>query len=153
MASRGGVAPLESTRHERFEQPAGGVAGLMRRSNGSPSRVRHPQRSAGSHWRPLGLDSDGMTSTHAGRTRFNSHVIDASIGNSEKVCRDHSLLVTDAGYQTAVSGADEIPAQIPAHSPLISSHQEPSTLHDSREKRLHSLEDVENQYPRQGSNL
>jgi hypothetical protein len=68
-------------------------------------------------------------------------LIDASIGNLQKVCRDHSLLVTDAEYQTAVSGAGEIPAQIPAHSPLISSHQEPSTRSRSREKRLQSLED------------
>ena len=80
------------------------------------------------------------------------------VGNSEKVRRDHYLLVTDADYQAAVSGAGEIPAQIPAHSTLISSHQEPSTLHDSREKRLHSHGDVENQldaenqYPRQGEN-
>jgi hypothetical protein len=67
-----------------------------------------------------------MTSPHAGRARFNSHVIDASIGNSEKVCRDHTLLVTDAGYQTAVSGADEIPAQIRhthRSSTVIRSHQ------------------------------
>jgi hypothetical protein len=91
--------------------------------------------------------------------RFASHVVDAWVGNSEKVRRDHYLLVTDADYQAAVSGAGEIPAQIPAHSPLISSHQEPSTLHDSREKRLYSHGDVENpqdaenQYPRQGSNL
>ena len=87
--------------------------------------------------------------------RFASHVVDAWVGNSEKVRRDHYLLVTDADYQAAGSGA----GQIPAHSPLISSHQEPSTLHDSREKRLQSLEDAknqqdaENQYPRQGSNL
>ena len=82
--------------------------------------------------------------------RFASHVVDAWVGNSEKVRRDHYLLVTDADYQAAVSGAGEIPAQIPAHSPLISSHREPSTLRDSREKRLQSLEDAENQYPRQG---
>ena len=91
--------------------------------------------------------------------RFASHVVDAWVGNSEKVRREHYLLVTDADYQAAVSGAGEIPAQIPAHSTLISSHQEPSTLHDSREKRLHShgdvenQQDAENQYPRQGSNL
>jgi hypothetical protein len=90
--------------------------------------------------------------------RFASHVVDAWVGNSEKVRRDHYLLVTDADYQAAVSGAGEIPAQIPAHSPLISSHQESSTLYDSREKRLQSHGDVENQldaenqYPRQGAN-
>jgi hypothetical protein len=150
----GGVdVPMESTIHKRFKQSEGGVAGSMRRSNGSPSQVQQPQRSAGSHWRPPGLGSDGVTSTHAGRARFDSHVIDASIGNSEKVCRDHSLLVTDADYQTAVSGAGEIPA----HSPLISSHQEPSTRSGAREKRLHSLEDEDlktqkTKYPRQGEN-
>jgi hypothetical protein len=86
--------------------------------------------------------------------RFASHVVDAWVGNSEKVRRDHYLLVTDADYQAAGSGAGEIPA----HSPLISSHQESSTLYDSREKRLQSLEDAknqqdaENQYPRQGLN-
>ena len=44
--------------------------------------------------------------------RFASQVIDAWLGNSEKVRRDHSLLVTDADYQAAVSGAGEISAQI-----------------------------------------
>ena len=85
--------------------------------------------------------------------RFASHVVDAWVGNSEKVRREHYLLVTDADYQAAVSGAGEIPAQIPAHSPLIMSHQESSKPTVAREKALDVPENAESQYPRQGSNL
>ncbi len=85
--------------------------------------------------------------------RFAGHVVDAWVGNSEKVRREHYLLVTDADYQAAVSGAGEIPAHIPAHSPLIMSHQESSKPSVAREKSLEVVKDAENQYPRQGSNL
>jgi hypothetical protein len=83
--------------------------------------------------------------------RFAGHVVDAWVGNSEKVRREHYLLVTDADYQAAVSGAGEIPAHIPAHSPLIMSHQESSKPSVAREKSLEVVKDAENQYPRQGS--
>ena len=85
--------------------------------------------------------------------RFASHVVDAWVGNSEKVRREHYLLVTDADYQAAVSGTGEIPAQIPAHSPLIMSHQESSKPTVAREKALDFPENAADQYPRQGSNL
>ena len=45
------------------------------------------------------------------------------------------------------------PAPIPAPPTPVTGHQEPSTLHDAREKSLDVVKDVENQYPRQGSNL
>ena len=145
------------------ERPAGAVYVVPQARDGANLRtqaVRIIAAAGVTRWKKL------FTNLRASRLnelvrdrRFASHVVDAWVGNSEKVRRDHYLLVTDADYQAAVSGAGEIPAQIPAHSPLISSHQEPSTLHDSREKRLHShgdvenQQDAENQYPRQGSNL
>ena len=139
------------------ERPAGAVYAVPQARDGANLRtqaVRIIAAAGVTRWKKLFTNLRVSRLNELVRDRrFASHVIDAWVGNSEKVRRDHYLLVTDADYQAAVSGAGEIPAQIPAHSPLISSHQEPSTLHDSREKRLHSLEDAENQYPRQGSNL
>ena len=80
---------------------------------------------------------------------YPSHVVDAWMGNSSRVRRRHYLKVTDADFERATG----YPVQNPSPSPVVRGHQEPSTLHESREKRLHSLEDAENQYPRQGSNL
>ena len=80
---------------------------------------------------------------------YPSHVVDAWMGNSSRIRRRHYLKVTEADFERAAS----YPAQIPAHSPVVSGHQEPSTLHDAREKSLDVVKDAETQYPRQGSNL
>ena len=50
----------------------------------------------------------------------------------------------------AVTGVAENPAPIPAPSAAVSGHQEPSTLHEAREKTLDVQKTLENQYPRQG---
>ncbi len=76
----------------------------------------------------------------------------AWIGHSARVALQH--------YAPGPTESDDQKAvQNPVQSRAVLAMQEPSTLHDSREKRLYSLEDVENQldaenqYPRQGSNL
>jgi hypothetical protein len=72
----------------------------------------------------------------------------AWIGHSARVALQHYAPgPTESDYQKAV--------QNPVPSRAVLAMQEPSSLHDSREKRLHSLEDAENkldaenQYPRQ----
>jgi hypothetical protein len=62
-----------------------------------------------------------------------------------------AALIMPGGIGAAIWG-------IPAPLAAVSGHQEPSTRHDSREKRLHPLEDddlktLKTKYPRQGSNL
>ena len=80
---------------------------------------------------------------------YPAHVVDAWMGNSSRVRRRHYLKVTDADFDRAAG----YPAHNPAHSAAFSGVQEPSTLHESREKTLDVQETAENQYPRQGSNL
>ena len=92
----------------------------------------------------------GSCSDDLARRGMSDKVITSWIGNSAEVRRKHYHAVRPEDWTAAIAGN---PAPIPAPSGAVSGHQEPSALHDSREKRLHSLEDVENQYPRQGSNL
>ena len=80
---------------------------------------------------------------------YPSHVVDAWMGNSSRIRRRHYLKVTDADFERAAG----YPAPYPAPSAAVRSHQEPSTLHESREKSLDVANAAENQYPRQGSNL
>jgi len=55
--------------------------------------------------------------------------------------------VTDADFERAAG----YPAHYPAHSAAFRSVQEPSTLHESREKSLDVPTDAKTDYPRQGS--
>ena len=80
---------------------------------------------------------------------YPSHVVDAWMGNSSRVRRRHYLKVTDADFERAAG----YPVQNPVPSAAVRGHQEPSTLHDAREKALDVAKDPKNQYPRQGSNL
>ena len=84
--------------------------------------------------------------------RFASHVITAWVGNSEKVRRDHYLLVTEADYQAALTGPTGNPAQIPAHSGPIRGHQEPSDPPDTSKKQLDFPKNKKPEDPRQESN-
>ena len=77
------------------------------------------------------------------------HVVDAWMGNSSRIRRRHYLKVTEADFERAAA----YPAHYRAHSAAFRSVQEPSTLHDDREKSLDVVKDAETQYPRQGSNL
>jgi hypothetical protein len=84
--------------------------------------------------------------------RFASHVITAWVGNSEKVRRDHYLLVTEADYQAALTGPTGNPAQIPAHSGSIRGHQEPSDPPDTSKKQLDVPKNRKPEDPRQEAN-
>jgi microsomal dipeptidase-like Zn-dependent dipeptidase len=44
-------------------------------------------------------------------------------------------------------------AHIPVRAPIVSSHQEPSSLHVDREKSRNVQDEHAKKYPRQGSNL
>jgi len=68
---------------------------------------------------------------------YPAHVVDAWMGNSSRTRRRHCLKATT-------------PTSI---GPPVTRHrQQPSTLHQSREKSLNVVKDAENQYPRQGTN-
>ena len=79
--------------------------------------------------------------------------IDSWIGNSEKIRRRHYHGVRPEDWAAATGTPTTYPAHYPAHSAAVSSVQEPSTLHEAREKAIDVPENAENQYPRQGSNL
>jgi integrase len=80
---------------------------------------------------------------------YPAHVVDAWMGNSSRIRRRHYLKVTDADFERAAG----YPAHYPAHSAAFRSVQQPSTLHEAREKSLDVPTDAEIDYPRQGSNL
>jgi len=80
---------------------------------------------------------------------YPAHVVDAWMGNSSRVRRRHYLKVTDADFERAAG----YPVQNPAPPAAVSGHQEPSTLHEAREKSLDVPKDAKSDYPRQGSNL
>ena len=100
----------------------------------------------------------GSCSDDLERRGIPEKAINAWIGNTARLRSKHYHAVRAEDW-AAVTGVAGIPAPIQAPSAAVSGHQERSTLHDSREKRLQSLEDAknqqdaENQYPRQGSNL
>jgi integrase len=80
---------------------------------------------------------------------YPAHVVDAWMGNSSRVRRRHYLKVTDADFERATG----YPVQNPVPPAAVSGHQEPSTLHEAREKSLDVPKDAKSDYPRQGSNL
>ena len=75
-----------------------------------------------------------------------AHVVLAWIGHTAKVARSHYLQTTDSDFDLAA----QTPAQIPAQSTPINGHVEPSGLHQSREKRLHSPENAKQKVPPAG---
>ena len=101
-------------------------------------------------WPKLFVNLRGSRSDDLDRNpEITDKAIDVWIGNSEKIRRRHYHGVRPEDW-AAVTGN---PAPIPAPSGAVSGHQEPSALHESREKSLDVLKTAENQYPRQGSNL
>ena len=72
------------------------------------------------------------------------------------VCDRLSIPVLCYGIRTDFLGEPSTTGVIHGRrspAPAVSGHQEPSTLHAAREKSLDVVNDAENQYPRQGSNL
>ena len=92
----------------------------------------------------------GSCSDDLARRGMSDKVIDAWIGDSAEVRRKHHHAVRPEDWAAAIAG---IPAPIPAPSRAVSDHQEPSTLHEAREKSLGVLKGAKSDYPRQGSNL
>ena len=89
---------------------------------------------------------------HLERRGVSEKAINAWIGNTTRLRSKHYHAVRAEDW-AAVTGVAGNPAPIPAPSAAVTGHQEPSTLHEAREKTLDVQKTLENQYPRQGSNL
>jgi len=100
-------------------------------------------------WPKLFVNMRGSCSDDLERRGIPEKAINAWIGNTARMRQRHYHSVRPEDW-AAVTG---IPAPIPAPATPVSGHQEPSALHESREKSLDLVKDAENQYPRQGSNL
>jgi integrase len=100
-------------------------------------------------WPKLFVNLRGSCSDDLERDRFGEKAIDAWIGNTARVRHKHYRGVRDEDWARATGKA----ARFPARPASFRSVQEPSTLHDAREKSLDVVKDAETQYPRQGSNL
>ena len=93
----------------------------------------------------------GSCSDDLERRGIPEKAINAWIGNTARLRSKHYHAVRTEDW-AAVTGVTENPAPIPAPSAAISGDQEPSTLHEAREKSLDVQKTLENQYPRQGEN-
>jgi hypothetical protein len=91
----------------------------------------------------------GSCSDDLERRAIPEKAINAWIGNTARMRQRHYHSVRPEDWAAATGKA----AQIPARPASFRSVQEPSALHESREKSLDVANDAENQYPRQGSNL
>jgi len=135
----------------RNEAPEGAVLVVPRAKDG-PNLRRYAEQiisKAGvKQWPKLFQNCRASRETELMRVHP-THVVMAWIGHTERVARSHYLQVTDEDFDKAAT----YPARYPARSGASEGHQEPTSLHEAREKRLHSLTEEKNQYPRQGSNL
>ena len=100
-------------------------------------------------WPKLFVNMRGSCSDDLERRAIPEKAINAWIGNTARMRQRHYHSVRPEDW-AAVTGKA---AQIPARPASFSSVQEPSALHQSSEKSLDVVNDAENQYPRQGSNL
>ena len=100
-------------------------------------------------WPKLFVNLRGSCSDDLERRGIPEKAIDAWVGNSARMRRRHYHAVRPADWEAATG----IPAPNPAPSTPVSGIQEPSHLHESREKSLDVLNAAQKKYPRQGSNL
>ena len=100
-------------------------------------------------WPKFFTNMRGSCSDDLEREGYPEKTIDGWIGNTARVRRKHYHGNRAEDWATATGKA----APKAAPPTPVSGHQEPSTLHDAREKSLDVVKDAENQYPRQGSNL
>jgi integrase len=103
-------------------------------------------------WPKLFVNMRGSCSDDLERRGIPEKAINAWIGNTARLRSKHYHAVRAEDW-AAVTGVTENPAPIPAPSAAVSGDQEPSTLREAREKTLDVQKTLENQYPRQGSNL
>ena len=103
-------------------------------------------------WPKLVVNLRGRCSDDLERAGVNEKAVSAWTGNSKRIRDRHYHAVRDEDW-AAATGVPKKPAPIPAPSGPISSHQEPSDLHQTREKSLDVPKTAKIKYPRQGSNL
>ena len=136
-----------------YRERAPGAVYVVPRARGGSNLSTHAKRlvaRAGVEvWPKLFVNLRGSCSDDLERRGVAEKAINAWIGNSARMRRRHYHSVRPEDW-AAVTGKA---APIPAPAPPVRGHQEPSTLHDAREKSLEVVKDAENQYPRQGSNL
>jgi len=144
-----GLRPyLEQAYREREPGQEFVVPGIYGDTNLGTEAHRIIEKAGFKPWEKTFVNLRGSCSDELER-EYPAHVVDAWMGNSSRVRRRHYLKVTDADFERAAG----YPAPYPAPSSTFTGHQEPSTLHESREKSLDVQKTAENQYPRQGSNL
>ncbi|MFM9090125.1 MAG: tyrosine-type recombinase/integrase [Verrucomicrobiota bacterium] len=100
-------------------------------------------------WPKIFTNLRGSASDDLTRAGVSEAAINKWIGNTAEVRRKHYHGVRQEDWKKATGN----PAPIPAPSTPVMGHQQPSSLHDAREKSLDVVKDAENQYSRQGSNL
>jgi len=100
-------------------------------------------------WEKLFVNLRGSCSDDLERRGIAEKAINAWIGNTARMRHRHYHSVRPEDW-AAVTGN---PTPNPTPSTPVSGHQEPSALHEAREKSLDVVKDVETHYPRQGSNL
>jgi integrase len=139
------------------ERPPGAIY-VVPRARGGRNLGTHAKRlvaKAGvAVWPKMFVNLRGSRSDDLDRNpEIKDKAIDAWIGNSEKIRRRHYHGVRPEDWAAATGAPTTYPSPYPSPAAAVSGHQEPSTLHESREKSLDVVKDAENQYPRQGSNL
>ncbi len=117
--------------------------------NLSTQAKRYVEKAGVAVWPKLFVNMRGSCSDDLERRGIAEKAITAWIGNSARMRHRHYHGVRPEDW-TAVT---QNPAPIPAPSATKSHHQEPSTLHEAREKSLAVSTDAKTDYPRQGSNL
>ena len=136
-----------------FRERAPGAVYVVPRARNGSNMATHAKRlvvKAGIEpWPKLFTNMRGSCSDDLERAGFPEKAINAWIGNTAHLRRRHYHAVRPEDWLAATKN----PAPIPAPSGAVSGHQEPSTLHEAREKTLDVRNDAQNQYPRQGSNL
>jgi len=143
---------LERAYREREEGAVYVVPRVRVTSNLGTHAKRLVKKAGVAVWPKLFVNMRGSCSDDLERRGIPEKAINAWIGNTARLRSKHYHAVRAEDW-AAVTGGTGNPAPIPAPSPAVSGHQEPSTLHESREKSLDVVKDAENQYPRQGSNL
>ena len=103
-------------------------------------------------WPKLFVNMRGSCSDDLERRGIPEKAINAWIGNTARLRSKHYHAVRAEDW-AAVTGVAGNPAPIPAPSEAVTSHQEPSALHEAREKSLDVQHTPLKKYPRQGSNL
>jgi integrase len=140
---------LERAYAEREEGAVDVVPRVRITSNLATHAKRLVKKAGVAVWPKLFVNMRGSCSDDLERRGIPEKAINAWIGNTARLRSKHYHGVRPEDWAAAAGN----PAPIPAPSGAVTGHQQPSTLHESREKTLDVQKTAENQYPRQGSNL